>query len=565
MWLLCWTLVGSVWAATSEGEKLEALARSRDPTLELEAMAVLQSALANGDTRVEALASFHLAQVDLQQGRLALAMQRAEHAERIFAELGESFDVGRARRRQGDIWSRLEDASAAVERLTSAGAAFRAAAGIVPETDIELQLAHLDAAIGNALRERSPEVAREHYQEALRRYRTLDFAAGVDGVQANLGTVAQTLGDLLGADALFAAAEQGARERRDDYLRSIVLANRAAVANLRQDYERALELAQSSLELARDDNRSTGILTALLRIAQAQRGLGDADAALESLRAAIATFGDAPPPDLSAEILAEAIALLRAQGELAEALDLSERRAALRAPRGDEAMLGFWRARFESERKDAEILQMAHKHAQQSVLMVAVALVALMALGLLAMLLARHRLAETARRIEHEQNTRLQSALADVERLSRTDGLTGLCNRRAAELWWLDNASAGTVLALADIDHFKAINDAQGHAVGDLVLKKVADALTAAVGDGLAARWGGEEFLLGFSDEARARDALDRIVPALATTSALPNLVQLTIGVARRRPDETLGELVRRADAALYAGKNSGRNRTVWA
>lgn len=165
----------------------------------------------------------------------------------------------------------------------------------------------------------------------------------------------------------------------------------------------------------------------------------------------------------------------------------------------------------------------------------------------------------------HAFNESLKLENADLTRQLRMDPLTGLANRRAlADA--LEQALAGTAalcVALADIDHFKAVNDTHGHAVGDEVLVRVASSLRVANGEaGLLARYGGEEFALvlpGMDLDAARRhcEALRRAV-ALASTS-LP--VTISIGVAARQPGEDKAALLQRADEALYAAKRAGRNR----
>jgi diguanylate cyclase (GGDEF)-like protein len=124
---------------------------------------------------------------------------------------------------------------------------------------------------------------------------------------------------------------------------------------------------------------------------------------------------------------------------------------------------------------------------------------------------------------------------------------------------------------MADIDHFKQINDAIGHDAGDAALRHAARAIAGSLREtDLVARWGGEEFLLLMPDteEAGASRLLARICDCLA--SAAPGCAGLsapltaTFGAAGIRPGESLEKLLRRADQALYRGKAMGRNRVVW-
>jgi diguanylate cyclase (GGDEF)-like protein len=125
-------------------------------------------------------------------------------------------------------------------------------------------------------------------------------------------------------------------------------------------------------------------------------------------------------------------------------------------------------------------------------------------------------------------------------------------------------------VALLDVDHFKRFNDLHGHEVGDRVLVGVAGALEAgarAVDE--VARWGGEEFLVLLPDcgESGAADLAERLaekVRALRIEGAEgPLSVTATFGVAARGGGEGADALLRRADAALYRGKQAGRDRVV--
>lgn len=163
--------------------------------------------------------------------------------------------------------------------------------------------------------------------------------------------------------------------------------------------------------------------------------------------------------------------------------------------------------------------------------------------------------------------------IARLSRLTRVDPLTGALNRRGLDRTFPAGAAAFTgsvCVAVADIDHFKDINDEHGHAVGDEVLKHVTRRIESVLrtSDALV-RFGGEEFvmLLPAIGLDAARQVAERARAAVAESpiamgdARIP--VTISLGVAERREDEGRDELLRRADAAMYAAKESGRNRVV--
>lgn len=170
---------------------------------------------------------------------------------------------------------------------------------------------------------------------------------------------------------------------------------------------------------------------------------------------------------------------------------------------------------------------------------------------------------------------RLREQADAFERQAREDWLTGLPNRRAFEELLqqaFDAAQSNSTqlcVAVADIDHFKDINDRYSHAAGDQVLAAVAEEMRSGAGPGASiARWGGEEFTLLFPDCSReqALQRCERIRNAIATRvpflpNGEPRQVTLSFGLAeldaeQDRPARLLGD----ADRRLYAAKNAGRN-----
>jgi diguanylate cyclase (GGDEF)-like protein len=167
--------------------------------------------------------------------------------------------------------------------------------------------------------------------------------------------------------------------------------------------------------------------------------------------------------------------------------------------------------------------------------------------------------------------------LARQRELARLDYLTGVLNRRATDerlaLAWEQHARTGEPLAVAlvDLDHFKAINDAHGHAAGDVALQFAANTLLAATRPyDAVGRWGGEEFLVVMPSTGveAANSAAERFRRLLQGSSvpALHHALTASIGVSvATGATDTPQALVAAADRALYAAKNAGRNLCAFA
>ena len=171
---------------------------------------------------------------------------------------------------------------------------------------------------------------------------------------------------------------------------------------------------------------------------------------------------------------------------------------------------------------------------------------------------------------------RLQSSLEAIRYESLTDELTTLNNRKHFEnsieriIDQSKESSRGFALLMTDVDHFKKFNDTYGHQTGDQVLRLVALAVKQNIkAQDIACRYGGEEFaiILPYETLEAASEIAEKIRTAvmskeLVKRSTGENLgrVTISVGVAIYQPMDTVHTIVSRADEALYAAKNAGRN-----
>ncbi|MFO1436325.1 MAG: diguanylate cyclase [Gammaproteobacteria bacterium] len=164
-------------------------------------------------------------------------------------------------------------------------------------------------------------------------------------------------------------------------------------------------------------------------------------------------------------------------------------------------------------------------------------------------------------------------AFAETQTKATTDSLTGLCNRRFMEdrihNLLIDEQPFSFVLA--DLDHFKQLNDKFGHQAGDIALRRFATIARRALRNenDTVARWGGEEFavLLPNANGAMALEICERIRQDLLSVGQNGDIPAFTasFGVAEWQHGLSLANLIQTADLALYDSKNAGRDRTTWA
>lgn len=183
--------------------------------------------------------------------------------------------------------------------------------------------------------------------------------------------------------------------------------------------------------------------------------------------------------------------------------------------------------------------------------------------------LVRHL--ERSERLVEERTVELHEKNKELERLSVTDRLTGLFNRRRLDQV-LDDAllrcqryNSCFALVLMDLDHFKSVNDTLGHPVGDMLLVEVARLLGQGTREvDVVGRWGGEEFLIICPNTPfeGAMATAENLRELLAEhTFAVVGKKTASFGVVAVRDDDTILTLMARCDAALYRSKSNGRNR----
>lgn len=176
----------------------------------------------------------------------------------------------------------------------------------------------------------------------------------------------------------------------------------------------------------------------------------------------------------------------------------------------------------------------------------------------------------------NRQNKELKNSMEKLNYMAFRDGLTGLYNRRYVvgdlmeDIRTKENGERKNVLILADIDDFKIINDTYGHDAGDMALVCIANILEGNCRGHKVIRWGGEEFLIVLFNvtEQEAYQLCEQIRREIEAFPIFHGenefCCTITMGLHEYKEKEGIEESIACADKALYRGKRSGKNRSVW-
>jgi diguanylate cyclase (GGDEF)-like protein len=364
------------------------------------------------------------------------------------------------------------------------------------------------------------------------------------------------------------------------------------LGNLYLSQERAadaLPLLQEALAIDRRLQQTRGIAIALLSLADCQRRLGRPAAALAALDEARPLAEKAGlRKDLSV-ILSLYSVVHEQTGDFRRALAYQRRYQSLWQELFNEEktrQTAEMQARYEVEKKRRENellkrerqiadLAMGRQRSQRNFLFFAGLLVLLLAgaflLGFRSKARANRWLEEANSRIAAQQG-KLEKAYYQMEELARRDPLTGLPNRRAAleaiarEEARCQRSQKAFTLVMADLDGFKAVNDALGHDAGDTVLREAAALFSGSLrAQDTVARWGGDEFLFLLpetdADGARVLCAAirERIAGHSFRCAGRELRLRLSMGAATCHSGLSTEDCLREADQAMYRSRNSGR------
>jgi diguanylate cyclase (GGDEF)-like protein len=493
--------------------------------------------------------------------------------------LRERIDAELSVRERLRFWNNLAGTLSAAGELGQAIAAYQTASELADQVEYPPWRATVRTGMAGALaafgqQRRAERMAREAVEIA----KSSGDHLLISEAYTTLGVVLDEGGDSEGLLTAMKLAIEHARLAGNGASLSILLGNVAHYHLVNHDYPQAEQVSLEALELAEREEDRRGVALAQANLGLSRIGLGRVEEGKVLVRQSL-EFDEARGQRNEVLLTYQELgAALERAGDLKGAIEAlhAARRLQDEIFREDQqrAVLGL-QEEVEARRREKAIEQLnaenARKAAQvernrlQQWVWRLLSLLLLLALGLLGYGVRRLR----------SSNRRLAGVNAQLRLQSERDPLTGLANRRhvqaAVQLAGGERAYTGTLL-LIDLDHFKSINDRYGHAMGDRVLVEVGRRLRSICrGGDLAARWGGEEFLLVL-DWLAPEDAThlaQRLLAELSRpveTEAMEVPISASIGFAGVPLPPAAARLsfeqaLRLVDAALYLAKLRGRNR----
>ncbi|WP_376695022.1 diguanylate cyclase domain-containing protein [Wenzhouxiangella sp. EGI_FJ10305] len=509
--------------------------------------------------------------------------QEAIDAVNAALSLGENVDdpirLASVRRTAGVVFWEIGAHDRALEHYLAALEASRAAGDVGGAARAAGNVGNLHNTLGNW------DEARSFHRQALEGFEEIGWREGIAGTLVNLGALAERMGESYAkaGEETRAAAEHQANldyNRRAlrlfeqlDNPRGIAYAadNIARALVELERVEEALSYHRQSLELRREVGDTTGVVNSLLTGAEARLAQGWPDSALVILEEARSLVPESNR-ELLRQVVRQEVAAYERLGDYESAFRRLERLMSLNDAQASEdlaARVEQLQEAFRADQLEQELalqrarVEVSEQRARRQQMISAASIITVVLLLLvLGLLYSRYRL---GRRVSKT-----------LDKAARTDSLTGLSNRRDMTEH-IDRAilrrnqhNEPAALVMADIDSFKRINDSLGHQVGDEVLVHVAGLLGDHLrGVDIAARWGGEEFLIllpgtrekgAYSVSRNLARALDNSPPQVG---GRPLSLTLTFGVTEIESGADFNDVIKRVDNAMYAGKSQGKNRVV--
>ena len=542
----------------------------------------VKAARETADTVQLAHAHLNITLAYLNNSRWDLAMESCDQASQLAEQLGNPVLRAMKENLYGCIYANFGDYEKAVEHSLRAINLFTACGNLR-----EMASAHNNLGIVY-FKAKDWEKALRHYGEALGVARRNGDRRLVSNILNNLGVLYYEQDDYEKALQYYLQSLDLERALESELGVAIALGNIGGVYEKQGLKEKALAAYRESLAVSRKKDDRWGVANNLLTIGRVLGSKGQFAAALASAKEGLAEAEAIKSKELESDGFETLSGIYEAAGDYRNALDSFKSYWKKEQEVFNEETrkrMGDLRTQYEISRRAGEIellkkdsailsLEVSRGHVLHTGLLSGL----VMAAGLVFLLFNRNRLKARANADIQRKNEELRDAYQKLEEAARTDPLTRLSNRRhvmelaQAESFRFERSHRPFCVVLGDIDHFKAVNDTYGHDAGDFVLSSVSTLMrTELRKQDAVGRWGGEEFLwiLPETGEEGALKVAERVRQRIETSPLAYDgktlRITMTFGVACYDAESGFEDCVRQADAALYRGKEGGRNRVVLA
>ncbi|BBB33656.1 signal transduction protein [Thermotomaculum hydrothermale] len=437
---------------------------------------------------------------------------------------------------------------------------------------------HLLTMLGNILKFVNCEKAIHYYKQSLEIYKKTGYKIGIGGCYLNIGDCLAKKGDLNSAIEYTKKAIKYFNPN-DFYSLSIVYSNLSDYYIDKHDFEKAISLINKSIEYSLKGNRKRQLIFNYIKLGKLKKAQKKCNEALTSFNKALELSKKINDKDAIRKTLLLMGNCYANSGNYEKAYNcamefiknsrelfskqLIEQLAALESKQKSKLM-----------EKKLKTLEKSSQIQEKSLFLhkTTLAVVIIFVVILFWLLWHRQKLIEEI----EQKNKNLEMLIGTVEKVSKTDDLTGLPNRRGL-FEFLEREISRAIrqkekfsFAICDLDNFKRINDNFSHQVGDIVLMAVSKTfqdLTRKVD--IVARFGGEEFIFVFPSTPlkNAKKVCEKIRKTIEETEFVvfdtPIKITLTFGVTEFTPQKNFETLLQEADKALYLGKETGKNKVV--
>ena len=481
-------------------------------------------------------------------------------------------------RRTGDCYYYLGDYKKAAKSYQSAIEQLNSLLKKNGNKDMLIHKAHLLTMLGNIFKIIDCKKAIPYYKEALNIYKKTDFKAGIGGCYLNLGDCFSDIGNL--AKAIEFTKKSIPYFKKDDfYSLSIAYSNLSDFYIEKKDFKKAIQALEKSVFYSIKGNRKRQLIFNYLKMGKLKKEQKQCNEAIDNFNKALEMakkINDKEAIRKTLLVMADCYAKL---GNYREAylysLEFIKNSRELFSKQLIEQL-----ASLESKHKTKVMEQKLKKlekisEKQQKSLFLhktTLSIVIIFIIVFLILLKQRQKLIEDI----EKKNKDLELLIGTIEKVSKTDDLTGLPNRRGLFEFMEREISRALrqketfCFAICDLDNFKLINDNFSHQVGDIVLMAVSKTFQDLIRKvDIVARFGGEEFIFVFTNTSleNAQKVCEKIRKTIEETEFVvydkPIKITLTFGVTEFSPQKNFEKLLQEADKALYIGKESGKNRVI--